>query len=208
MPDGGDFLCEPPGGGAARSLSPTTGTLLLYPSTLRHAVAPVTRGQRHTLAIWLTRDGGHDEDAALLGPGRPFCARGALTPKSLCASAAPLEDIPDAFFCDAQRGGADARMLQLAARGLRPAADDGVAPLVLARSADGTRLPVAFADATHALRAAAYAEWARGKPLAAMDDDAAAEAAAAADAHERAGRSIVAALLPRWRASNALFGAD
>ncbi len=208
MPGGGEFLCEPPGGGAARSLAPCAGTLLLYPATLRHAVAPVTWGQRRTLAIWLTRDGAHDEDAALLGPGRPFCGRGELTAASLCASASPLEAIPDAFFCDAQDGGADARITQLAARGLRPVSDGNAETLVLERAADGTRLPVAFADATHALRAAAYAEWARGTPLAAMDDVAAAEAAAAADAHELAGRSVIAALLPRWRAANAFFGAD
>lgn len=168
----------------------------------------MTWGQRRTLAIWLTRDGVHDEDAALLGPGRPFDGRGQLTAESLCASAAPLEAVPDAFFCDAQNGGADARITQLAARGLRPADDEASNPLTLTRSADGTRLPVAFTDATHALRSAVFAEWARGAPLAAMDDAAAAEAAAAADAHELAGRAVVAALLPRWRAANALFGAD
>lgn len=64
---GGAFLCED--GSGSRSLAPRAGTLLLYRSTLRHAVEEVTWGRRHTLSMWLTRDGAHDEDAALLGPG-------------------------------------------------------------------------------------------------------------------------------------------
>ena len=101
------------------------------------------------------------------------------------------------------------RLRQLAARGLRPAADmDTTAGLVLVRCSDGSRLPTAFTDATHALRVAVFAEWARGAQLAAMGDAAAVEAAAAAEAHELAGRHVIAALLPRWHAANALFGAD
>ncbi len=68
---GGAFACEPPGGGPVASLEPEAGTLILYPSTVRHRVEGVTWGARHTLAIWLTRSGAHDEDAALLGRGAP-----------------------------------------------------------------------------------------------------------------------------------------
>jgi hypothetical protein len=71
---GGAFSCEAPdGSGVVASLPPAAGTLLLYPSTLRHCVADVTWGTRHTLAMWLTRSGAHDEDAALLGTGAAAC---------------------------------------------------------------------------------------------------------------------------------------
>ena len=202
-PGGGEFLCEPPGGGPARSFSPEAGTLLVYASSLRHAVAAVTWGERRTLALWLTRDGAHDEDAALLRG--PLCAGGAgLRAASGDAAAEESAAPPDAFFCDVADGGADARLRHLADRGLRAVATAG--GLHLERCADGTCLPPRFRDATHALRAAAFAEWARGAALAALGDDDAAEAAAAAEVHEAAGRAVVAQLLPRWRAANALFG--
>jgi hypothetical protein len=73
---GGDFCCEPAGGGPVATLAPRAGTLLLYPSSLWHAVSPVAWGARHTLAVWLTRDAPHAEDAALLGPGA--CVMGVL----------------------------------------------------------------------------------------------------------------------------------
>ena len=193
-------MCEPPGGGPARSFAPEAGTLLVYASSLRHAVARVTWGERRTLALWLTRDGAHDEDAPLLA----HLLRSPVQPSD---DSSP----PDSFFCDAADGGADARLRQLADAGVRPApapAEEPAGGFHLERVADGSRLPLRFRDATHALRVAVFAEWARGAPLAAMDDEEAAEAAEAAEAHELAGRAVVAALLPRWRAANALFGAD
>jgi hypothetical protein len=53
-----------------------------------------------------------------------------------------------------------------------------------------------------------FAEWRCGAALAALSDDDAAAAAARWEAHDAAGRAAVAALLPRWRAAGALFGAE
>ncbi len=72
---GGAFSCEAPDGSGVASLPPAAGTLILYPSTLRHCVADVAWGTRHTLAMWLTHSGAHDEDAALLGAGAQLRAR-------------------------------------------------------------------------------------------------------------------------------------
>lgn len=202
---GGDFAVALDTSGASeRRFRPRTGSLLVYPSTVRHRVTPVTAGVRVTLAVWLTRDASRAEDPALLR-----CFDG-LTPGVLRAGAGPLLRVPGAFF-----GSPDARHAALAARGLRvvPLTEDAADGPVSMHPLAGQPLPSppGFQDVTHALLLATFCELRFGVPLAACRPFAEAGCVCTADvvqayrAHDAEQREAMSGLLPSWRNTGALF---
>jgi hypothetical protein len=127
---------------------------------------------------------------------RALAARGLVLASWACAGDAEREG-PVRLLRSSSRADADAD----AASAEQQEHSRSVDPAALS-------LPCEFRDVTHALQVALFAEWRCGTPLASFSDADAAVAAAVWEAHDAQGRAVVAALLPRWRAAGALFGAE
>ena len=187
---GGEFAAE------GRPLhTPVEGDLVLFPSSLRHAVLPVTSGRRVTVSLWFTRTGSAAEDSALLA-GLALRQAGGRE---------PLPRLPDAMFCGGEA--TDARLASLAERRLHLLADDD-AVWLLAQHGDLGRLAVQ--DASEALALALHAEQAFGMALAdcsplGSGSVSAEEVRYSLAAAVLGAREEIGELLPRWQRAGGLW---
>jgi hypothetical protein len=131
---------------------------------------------------------------------RALAARGLAVAPWACAGDAEREG-PVRLLRQQQRGGSSRADADAASATEQQEHSRSVDPAALS-------LPCEFRDVTHALQVALFAEWRCGAPLASLSDGDAAAAAAGWEAHDAQGRGVVAALLGRWRAAGALFGAE
>ena len=188
---GGEFASE------GRALhTPQEGDQVLFPSTLRHAVLPVTSGRRVTLSIWFTRTGSSAEDSALLA-GLALRQAGGR---------APLSRLPDSMFSGGEA--ADARLASLSERGMRLLVDADAVWLLAQHGDHDGRLAVQ--DASEALALALHAEQAFGVALA----DCAPLGSGPVSAEDVRGsftaavhraRQDIGELLPRWQRAGGLW---
>jgi hypothetical protein len=187
---GGEFAAE------GRPLhTPAEGELVLFPSSLRHAVLPVTSGRRVTISLWFTRTGSAAEDSALLAG---LALRQA-------AGHEPLPRLPDAMFCGGEA--TDARLAALSERRLTLLVD---ADAVWLHAKDGSLGRMAVQDASEALALAVHAEQAFGVALAdctPLSDGpvSAEEVRNSLDATVRLAREEIGKLLPRWQRAGGLW---
>ncbi|KAK3252798.1 hypothetical protein CYMTET_37926 [Cymbomonas tetramitiformis] len=170
---GGDLLFQLPGGNVQR-MTPQAGRAVMYEAGACsvHAVDQVTSGERHTLAMWFTKDEEHDEDARLLGTLRSICGSeayaaaassqspwrptGCEPPESLFASTAALRrgDEGDAAAHHEGKDHAhDLRVTRLKALRLSAitsdSSEDAAIPVYLEDSMTSGGVPELHAEALH-----------------------------------------------------------